>query len=42
MYLMPWFIPQEDMRGQLEELENPSEQVQQLMCGKQHQPRDVG
>ncbi len=42
MYLMPWFIPQEDMRGQLEALENPSELVQQLMCGKQHRPRDVG
>jgi ectoine hydroxylase-related dioxygenase (phytanoyl-CoA dioxygenase family) len=42
MYLMPWFIPQEDMRGQLAELENPSELAQQLLCGKQHSPRDVG
>ncbi|MGY8825993.1 MAG: phytanoyl-CoA dioxygenase family protein [Candidatus Latescibacterota bacterium] len=42
MYLMPWFIPQEDMRGQLAELENPSELARQLLCGKQHSPRDVG
>jgi ectoine hydroxylase-related dioxygenase (phytanoyl-CoA dioxygenase family) len=42
MYQMPWLIPQEDMRGQLEELETPSERVQRLMCGKQHRPRDVG
>lgn len=42
MYLMPWFIPQEDMRAQLAQLENPSELVEQLLCGKQHQPRTVG
>ncbi len=42
MYLMPWFIPQEDMRAQLEQLENPSELAQQLLCGKQHSPNTVG
>ncbi len=42
MYLMPWFIPQEDMHAQLEQLENPSEIVQQLLCGKQHRPNTVG
>ena len=42
MYMMPWFIPQEDMRAQLEQLENPSEIVQQLLCGKQHRPNTVG
>ena len=41
MYLQPWFIPQEDMRGQLEKLENPSDLVQQLLCGKQHIPHNV-
>ena len=42
MYLMPWFIPQEDMRGQLAQLAEPSELVQQLLCGKQHTPNTVG
>ena len=42
MYLMPWFIPQEDMRGQLAQLTEPSELVQQLLCGKQHTPNSVG
>ena len=42
MYLMPWFIPQEDMREQLAALENPSDLAQQLLCGKQHKPRTVG
>jgi hypothetical protein len=42
MYMMPWFIPQEDMRAQLEQLEKPSEIVQQLLCGKQHRPNTVG
>ena len=42
MYLKPCFIPQEDMRGQLTELENPSELVHQLLCGRQHVPRNVG
>lgn len=42
MYIMPWFIPQEDMRAQLDQLDNPSEIVQQLLGGRQHQPRTVG
>ena len=39
---MPSFIPQEDMRGQLAQLAEPSELVQQLLCGKQHTPNTVG
>ncbi|MEZ4863613.1 MAG: phytanoyl-CoA dioxygenase family protein [Caldilineaceae bacterium] len=42
MYMRPCFITQEDMRGQLAELENPSELVQQLMGAKQWRPRNVG
>jgi len=42
MYLMPWFIPQEDMPSQLAEIEAPSELVQQLLCGTQYIPRNVG
>lgn len=42
MYMRPWFIPQEDMRGQLAELENPSALVRQLMCANQREPRNVG
>ena len=42
MYIMPWFFPQEDMSSQLAELDNPSELVQQLLCGNQHVPRNVG
>jgi hypothetical protein len=41
MYLMPWFIPQEDMASQLAEIDDPADIVQQLMCGKQHAPRNV-
>ncbi len=41
MYLRPCFITQEDMRGQLAEIENPSKEVDQLMGGNQYQPRDV-
>ena len=42
MYTRPWFIPQEDMRGQLAELEKPSALVRQLMCANQREPRNVG
>jgi ectoine hydroxylase-related dioxygenase (phytanoyl-CoA dioxygenase family) len=42
MYLKPFVIPQEDMRGQLAKIKDPSEMVQQLMAGKQHQPHSVG
>ena len=42
MYLKPCIIPQEDMYGQLAQLENPSELIQQLLGGKQHRPRSVG
>ncbi len=42
MYMRPCFITQEDMRGQLAELANPSELVQRLMGAKQWQPQNVG
>lgn len=42
MFMRPCFIPQEDMRGQLAQLENPSELVHQLMCGNQRTPQNVG
>ena len=42
MYIMPWFLPQEDMGAQLTELEQPSELVQQLLGAGQHRPRTVG
>jgi hypothetical protein len=42
MYMRPWFIPQEDMRSQLAELENPSDLVCQLMCANQREPGNVG
>ena len=42
MYMRPWFIPQEDMRSQLAELENPSDLVSHLMCANQREPRNVG
>lgn len=42
MYMMPWFIPQEDMHGQLDELDSPSPLVQQLLGARQHRPRNVG
>ncbi|MEM7126042.1 MAG: phytanoyl-CoA dioxygenase family protein [Chloroflexota bacterium] len=42
MYMRPCFIPQEDMQGQLAELEDPPELVQQLMGAKQWKPRNVG
>jgi len=41
MYIRKCCIPQEDMRCQLEEIENPTELVTQLMCGNQHQPRII-
>ena len=42
MYLMPWFIPQEDMRSQLARIDNPSELETQLLCGNQYHPRVIG
>ena len=42
MYIMPWFLPQENMGTQLDELENPSELVTQLLGGNQHHPNTVG
>ena len=42
MYLKPCFIPQEDMHGQLAQIDNPSEQLQKIMGGKQHRPKNVG
>jgi len=42
MYMLPCFITQEDMRGQLTELENPSDLVRQVMGENQHVPSNVG
>lgn len=42
MYLKPCLIPQEDMAGQLAQIDNPSELLERLMGGKQHRPRSVG
>ncbi len=42
MYMRPCVITQEDMRGQLDELENPSELVEQLMCANIHRPKSIG
>ena len=42
MYMLPCFITQEDMRGQLMELTNPTELVRQLMGENQHLPTNVG
>ncbi len=42
MYIMPWFLPQENMAAQLAELEDPSDLVKQLLGSAQHRPRSVG
>ena len=42
MYLKPCFLPQEDMHGQLAQIEAPSELVAKIMGGNQHRPRNVG
>jgi ectoine hydroxylase-related dioxygenase (phytanoyl-CoA dioxygenase family) len=42
MYIMPWFLPQEDMGAQLAELQEPSALVQQLLGARQHRPHNVG
>jgi hypothetical protein len=42
MYLKPCFIPQEDILGQLAQIEDPSELLEKIMGGKQHRPRNVG
>lgn len=41
MYLKKCFIPQEDMQGQLAQIENPSELEEKIMGGEQYRPRDV-
>ena len=41
MYIRPCCVPMEDMRGQLQELEDPSDLVVQMMGGNQRQPVDV-
>lgn len=41
MYIRPCFVTQEDMRGQLADLEEPSDLVQELMGKNQWQPKDV-
>ncbi len=42
MYIMPWFLPQENMGAQLAELTQPTALVQQLLGAKQHRPNTVG
>lgn len=42
MYMKPCFIPQEDMLGQLNELQSPSEVTKQLLGNNQHIPKNVG
>ena len=42
MYMRPCVITQEDMQGQLDELDNPSELVKQLMCGNIYRPKNIG
>jgi len=42
MYIMPWFLPQEDMGAQLSDVEDPPELLQQLLGAQQHRPRTVG
>jgi len=41
MYIRPHCLPMEDMRGQLDEVDDPSELVTQIMGGNQRQPQDV-
>jgi ectoine hydroxylase-related dioxygenase (phytanoyl-CoA dioxygenase family) len=42
MYMRPCVITQEDMRGQLDELDDPSELARQLMCENIYRPKDIG
>tara|TARA_Y100000588_G_scaffold379619_1_gene462113 strand:+ start:442 stop:1209 length:768 start_codon:yes stop_codon:yes gene_type:complete len=42
MYMLPCFIPQEDMRAQLDEIDAPSELAQQLMGANVYQPKNIG
>jgi ectoine hydroxylase-related dioxygenase (phytanoyl-CoA dioxygenase family) len=42
MYVRKLIITQEDMRAQLAEIENPSDEIKHLMCGNQHVPRSIG
>lgn len=41
MYIRPHCLPMEDMRGQLEAIDEPSDMVRQIMGGNQRQPSDV-
>ena len=41
MYIRPCCLAQEDMRGQLADIKNPSELTRQLMGENQYQPEDV-
>jgi ectoine hydroxylase-related dioxygenase (phytanoyl-CoA dioxygenase family) len=42
MYIRPHCMAMEDMRGQLEEIEEPSEIMKKIMGANQRQPSDVG
>ena len=42
MYTRPFFLQMEDMLGQLERVENPSDMVRQLMGARRHQQVIVG
>ena len=42
MYLKPCFIPQEDMHGQLAQIDAPSELLQKIMGAQQYHPSNVG
>ena len=42
MYMKPCLIPQEDMLGQLNEIDSPSELTKQLLGNNQHVPKNVG
>ena len=41
MYIRPIIIPMEDMRGQLEKLENSTEIERQIMGGNQRMPANI-
>ena len=41
MYIRPHCVPMEDMRGQLKEIENPSDLVKQVMGANQRESRNI-
>ncbi|MBI4531548.1 MAG: phytanoyl-CoA dioxygenase family protein [Candidatus Latescibacteria bacterium] len=41
MYIRPCCVPMENLLGQLDEIDNPSDIAKQLMGAKQRQPRDI-